>query len=71
MQSIQECCLSAENLSRSARRTLSKLLKDIGIAAVPHGFQSSFRDWAGGRNEPWTRLRAATGASSPVLGPEN
>ncbi|MBA3324021.1 MAG: hypothetical protein H0T41_01635 [Rhodobacteraceae bacterium] len=27
--------------------TLSKLLREIGIAAVPHGFRSSFRDWAG------------------------
>lgn len=27
--------------------TLSKLLKDLGIDAVPHGFRSSFRDWAG------------------------
>jgi integrase len=27
--------------------TLSKLLKELGIAAVPHGFRSSFRDWAG------------------------
>ena len=26
--------------------TLSKLLRDLGIAAVPHGFRSSFRDWA-------------------------
>ena len=25
---------------------LSKLLKDLEIAAVPHGFRSSFRDWA-------------------------
>ena len=25
---------------------LSMLLKDLGIAAVPHGFRSSFRDWA-------------------------
>ena len=25
---------------------LAKLLKDHGIAAVPHGFRSSFRDWA-------------------------
>ena len=25
---------------------LSGLLKDLGIAAVPHGFRSSFRDWA-------------------------
>ena len=27
--------------------TLSKLLRDLGIDAVPHGFRSSFRDWAG------------------------
>ena len=29
--------------------TLSKLLRDLGIDAVPHGFRSSFRDWAGER----------------------
>ncbi len=27
--------------------TLSKLMKELGIQAVPHGFRSSFRDWAG------------------------
>lgn len=27
--------------------TLSKLMKDLSLAAVPHGFRSSFRDWAG------------------------
>jgi integrase len=27
--------------------TLSKLMKDLHIPAVPHGFRSSFRDWAG------------------------
>lgn len=27
--------------------TLSKLMKDLAIPAVPHGFRSSFRDWAG------------------------
>ena len=26
--------------------TLSSLIKGLGIAAVPHGFRSSFRDWA-------------------------
>ena len=26
--------------------TLSKLIKVLGIAAVPHGFRSTFRDWA-------------------------
>ena len=25
---------------------LSGLLKQLGIGAVPHGFRSSFRDWA-------------------------
>lgn len=27
--------------------TFSKLMKNLGIPAVPHGFRSSFRDWAG------------------------
>ena len=27
--------------------TLSKLLRELGVQAVPHGFRSSFRDWAG------------------------
>lgn len=27
--------------------TLSKLIRELGIGAVPHGFRSSFRDWAG------------------------
>ena len=26
--------------------TLSQLIKELGIAPVPHGFRSSFRDWA-------------------------
>ena len=29
------------------RSTLSKMLKDLSIAAVAHGFRSSFRDWCG------------------------
>ena len=33
--------------------TLSKLIKELGIAAVPHGFRSSFRDWPrNGRAHP-------------------
>lgn len=31
--------------------TLSKLLKGQGINAVPHGFRSSFRDWAAERTD--------------------
>ena len=27
--------------------TLSKLIREQGIKAVPHGFRSSFRDWCG------------------------
>ena len=26
--------------------TFSKLMRDLGIDAVPHGLRSSFRDWA-------------------------
>ena len=29
--------------------TLSKLIKELGIAAVPYGFRSSLRDWAAER----------------------
>ena len=29
--------------------TLVKLLREQGVAAVPHGFRSSFRDWAAER----------------------
>ena len=29
--------------------TLSRLTKELGTAAVPHGFRSSFRDWAAER----------------------
>ena len=35
------------NGKRQGDATLSKLLRDLGIAAVPHGFRSSFRNWAG------------------------
>ena len=31
--------------------TLSKLLRELEIGAVPHGFRSSFRDWAAERTE--------------------
>ena len=35
---------TAHQLSDS---TLSKLVRENGIQAVPHGFRSSFRDWCG------------------------
>ena len=41
-------------------KTLSKLIKELGIAAVPHGFRSSFRDWAAERtNTPREVVEAA------------
>ena len=40
--------------------TLSSLIKGLGIAAVPHGFRSSFRDWAAERtNTPREVVEAA------------
>ena len=40
--------------------TVSKLVKEQGIAAVPHGFRSSFRDWASERtNHPRELIEAA------------
>ena len=41
--------------------TLPKLIKELGIPAVPHGFRSSFRDWAAERTSPparWSRPRS-------------
>ena len=32
---------------RMSDNTLSKLLRDLGIEAVPHGFRTSFRVWCG------------------------
>lgn len=32
--------------------TLSKLVRENGIGAVPHGFRSSFRDWCGETGQP-------------------
>ena len=40
--------------------TLPRLTRDLGIAAVPHGFRSSFRDWAAERtNTPHEVVEAA------------
>ena len=32
--------------------TLSKLLRELGVEAVPHGFRSSFRDWCADIGQP-------------------
>ena len=39
--------------------TLSKLVKEQGIAAVPHGFRSSFRDWCSDTGQPREVAEAA------------
>ena len=40
--------------------TLSKLIKELGIPAVPHGFRSSFRDWGSEQTDtPRAVLEAA------------
>ena len=39
--------------------TMSKLLRDLGIGAVPHGFRSSFRDWCGESAKPREVAEAA------------
>ena len=31
--------------------TISKMVRELGIGAVPHGFRSSFRDWASERSD--------------------
>ena len=40
--------------------TLSQLIKELGIAAVPHGFRSSFRDWAAERTNTPREVVGAT-----------
>ena len=43
-----------------ADRALSQIVRQQGIAAVPHGFRSSFRDWASERtNHPREVIEAA------------
>lgn len=32
--------------------TISKLIRELGIDAVPHGFRSSFRDWCADTGQP-------------------
>ena len=39
--------------------TISKLVKELGIPAVPHGFRSSFRDWCGETGKPREIAEAA------------
>ena len=46
--------------------TLSKLLKELKIPAVPHGFRSSFRDWAQeSTNAPRAVMEAALAHTIP------
>ena len=44
---------------RMSDNTLSKLLRELGIHAVPHGFRSSFRDWCGESGQPRELAEAA------------
>ena len=39
--------------------TLSKLLRELDVDAVPHGFRSSFRDWCGESGQPRELAEAA------------
>ena len=44
---------------RMSDNTFEKLLRDLGIDAVPHGFRSSFRDWCGESGQPRELAEAA------------
>ena len=39
--------------------TVSKLLRELGVEAVPHGFRSSFRDWCAESGQPREIAEAA------------
>ena len=58
---------SARGLTMSDM-TLSKLIKELGIEAVPHGFRSSFRMWAAERTS--TPREVAEFALGHVVGDE-
>ena len=45
--------------------TLSKMLRDLRIPAVVHGFRSSFRDWAGDAGQPRELAEAALAHAVP------
>ena len=45
--------------------TLSKLIRELGIQCVPHGFRSSFRDWCGARGVDREVAEAALAHSRP------
>ena len=44
---------------RMSDNTLSKLLREHSVDAVPHGFRSSFRDWCGETGKPRELAEAA------------
>ena len=45
--------------------TLSKVLRENAVAAVPHGFRSSFRDWCGETGQPRELAEAALAHTLP------
>ena len=48
------------------RARFSRLLRQLGIPAVPHGFRSSFRDWAAEcTNAPHAVMEAALAHTNP------
>ena len=53
-------CCSRAGAARRSEGGISKLVKLLGIAAIPHGFRSSFRDWAAEQtNHPREVIEAA------------
>lgn len=47
-QSDEDLVFPATTITKAlSDNTLSKLMRELSIPAVPHGFRSSFRDWAG------------------------
>lgn len=44
---LPEVIFPSQNGRLLYHNALSKLVKSLGITAVPHGFRSSFRDWCG------------------------
>ena len=49
-ETVRSCFRAATGAPLSEKR-LRRLLQQQGVAAVPHGFRSTFRDWAAEETE--------------------
>ena len=56
---VRVWCFLRRGGNQLSDSTLSKLLRELGVNAVPHGFRSTFRDWCAETGEPRELAEAA------------